>query len=164
MIIEAVVDLAGTHQVIALQPAEMDTVELVDLQREAGDRQCLTLRAGFLDTSLCRGRPDSGCRGPLKPPVEPGRADVLVHLVSVDRETFAELNRGLGSFFRWGLRPHGGEITPAEEMGRKKFKDSPPSRVIIMDEERPINVEPVRIRHSARMGRGLLQPRPIRRR
>jgi hypothetical protein len=36
--------------------------------------------------------------------------------------------------------------------------------VIIMDEERPINVEPVRIRHSARMGRGLLQPRPIRRR
>jgi hypothetical protein len=47
--IEAVVDLAGINQVVALQPAEIDAVELVCLQREAGDRQRLALRAGFLD-------------------------------------------------------------------------------------------------------------------
>jgi hypothetical protein len=47
--IEAVVDLAGIDQALALQPAEIDAIELVRFEREAGDPQSLALCAGFLD-------------------------------------------------------------------------------------------------------------------
>jgi hypothetical protein len=49
-----VVNLAGLDEVVALQPAEIDAVELVGLQRKPGNRQCLALRAGFLDPVIAR--------------------------------------------------------------------------------------------------------------
>jgi hypothetical protein len=43
------IDLSSIDQVVALAPADIDSVELVGLQREASDRQRLALLTGFLD-------------------------------------------------------------------------------------------------------------------
>ena len=48
-LVEAVVDLAGVDQVLALAAADIDAVPFVAVEREAGDGQRLALRAGFLD-------------------------------------------------------------------------------------------------------------------
>jgi hypothetical protein len=47
--VEAMVDLAGIDQVLAFLPPDIDSVEFVFLQGEAGDRQRLALCAGLLD-------------------------------------------------------------------------------------------------------------------
>jgi hypothetical protein len=48
-LIEAMVDLAGVDQILALAPAEIDAVPLSAVDRKARDGQRLTLRAGLLD-------------------------------------------------------------------------------------------------------------------
>jgi hypothetical protein len=48
-LVEAIVDLAGIDEILALAPAEIDAVPLAFVEREPGDGQRLTLRAGFLD-------------------------------------------------------------------------------------------------------------------
>jgi hypothetical protein len=47
--VEAVVDLSCVDKIRALEAAQVKPVELVFLEREAGDRQRLSLRAGLLD-------------------------------------------------------------------------------------------------------------------
>jgi hypothetical protein len=44
-----VVDLAGIDQVRPLSPAEIDAVPILAVEREARDRQRLSLRAGLFD-------------------------------------------------------------------------------------------------------------------
>jgi hypothetical protein len=44
-----VVDLAGIDQIVAVAAAEIDAVEIVAVEREAGKRQGLALCAGLLD-------------------------------------------------------------------------------------------------------------------
>jgi hypothetical protein len=56
LLIEAMVDLAGIDQVIALAAADIDAVPIVAVERKAGDGQRLALRAGFLKQS--RPRPE----------------------------------------------------------------------------------------------------------
>jgi hypothetical protein len=48
-VVEAVVDLAGIDQVVALAAGQIHPVPLALVEREAGDGQRLALRAGFLD-------------------------------------------------------------------------------------------------------------------
>src|SRR5207249_7237378 len=48
-LVEAVVDFTGIDQVLALAAADIDSVPLVAVEREAGDGQRLALGAGFLE-------------------------------------------------------------------------------------------------------------------
>jgi hypothetical protein len=44
---------ASVDQLIALLPGQVDAIELLAVEREAGDRQRLALRAGFLYPMVC---------------------------------------------------------------------------------------------------------------
>jgi hypothetical protein len=48
-LVEAVVDLAGVDEIVALAPADVEPVSLGAVQRESGDGQRFPLRAGLLD-------------------------------------------------------------------------------------------------------------------
>ena len=48
-LVEAVVDLAGVDQIVAPAPADVESVPLGAVEREAGDGKGLALRAGLLD-------------------------------------------------------------------------------------------------------------------
>ena len=58
------VDLTGIDQFVALLPADVEAIEPVILEREAGDRQGLALRASDLDPIVTIGRNYSGYPGP----------------------------------------------------------------------------------------------------
>ena len=55
-LVEAVVHLAGIDKVFTLSAADINAVELVLFQREAGDRQRLALGAGFLHPVIAAAR------------------------------------------------------------------------------------------------------------
>jgi hypothetical protein len=48
LLVEAVIDLAGIHQVAALAAADVYAIPIVAVEREARDRERLSLRAGLL--------------------------------------------------------------------------------------------------------------------
>ena len=90
------IDLAGIDQVLALAPANIDTIELATIERESRNGQRLSLHTGYLEpvTAAAGWIPAITHLG--DDALETNLAGLLVHLAAVDLEAFAKLDRGLG--------------------------------------------------------------------
>jgi hypothetical protein len=93
-LVEAVVDLAGLDEIIALAPADVKPVPLAPVEREAGDGQRLPLRAGLLHPVVRAPRRINAVADLGDDTFETKLAGVFEHLATVDLEAFAELDVG----------------------------------------------------------------------
>ena len=90
-LVEAVVDLACIDQIVALAPAEIDAVQLAAIEREAGDRQSLPLRAGLLHPVVAAPGRVEAVPHLRDDAFQADLASVRVHLLAIDLEALAEL-------------------------------------------------------------------------
>jgi hypothetical protein len=88
------VHLAGIDQVFAFAAAEIDTVPIIAVQREAGDRQRFALGAGLLDPVVASAGGVGAVTHLRDNSLQPDFAGVGVHLAAVDIEALAELDVG----------------------------------------------------------------------
>ena len=111
-LVEAVVDLAGIDQVVALAAADIDAVPFVAVEREAGDRQRLALRAGLLHPIVAAAGRIAAVAHLGDDAFQPDLAGVREHLAAVDLEALAELDRRCrrSIFFRCALRSISGSF------------------------------------------------------
>ena len=99
------IDFARVDQILAFAPADVEAVPLVAVERKSGDGERLALRAGFLDPVIQSAGRVFAVSHLRNNALKAGTADVLVHLLTVDLETLAELDCGVAiSFFRSSLR------------------------------------------------------------
>jgi hypothetical protein len=76
------IDLAGIDEIVGLASADVEAIPLGAIQGEAGDRQLLPLRAGFLDPVVAA---DAGIIAV---------ADIRHHVFEPCRRSFASIRRG----------------------------------------------------------------------
>ena len=81
-LVEAMIDLAGIDEIVGLASADVEAIPLGAIQGEAGDRQLLPLRAGFLDPVVAA---DAGIIAV---------ADIRHHVFEPGRRSFASIRRG----------------------------------------------------------------------
>jgi hypothetical protein len=90
------IHLAGIQQLLALVSAQIQTVEFLPVESEAGDRQGLALGTGFLEPIVTATGDIAAIPNLGDDAFEAGLAGVLVHLLTVDLKALAELDIGVG--------------------------------------------------------------------